>query len=347
MKAVFRVDSSPTIGVGHLLRCIVLALELQSIGYQIWFLSALCDQQFISLLEGYDFEVINISPAGDSLLGFYSRTETEEYDWESDSNQTLSVLLPLGKIDWLVVDHYMIDYRWHRSLRKLCSRILVLDDLANRRLHADLIVDPSPSSSESIYHNINQISGRVLLGPQYALLRKEFLEARKLISKNRVFRKIHVSFGGGDSCLLTSNICHKLCSMDPNVTIEAVVPYEIKSFSPSTRVNIHIKPESISLTMLECDLAVGSPGTMLWERFCLGLPTACFSTAENQIPILKHLESLGYILYLGDPSLFDAKGLSRLSDWINNTVNNDLRMYLMDKVDGKGGSRIALAMAKI
>ena len=46
-----------------------------------------------------------------------------------------------GPCDWLVVDHYLLGAAWHSAARRAARRIMVIDDLANRALDCDLLLD--------------------------------------------------------------------------------------------------------------------------------------------------------------------------------------------------------------
>ena len=42
--------------------------------------------------------------------------------------------------------------------------------------------------------------------------------------------------------------------------------------------------------MSKCQIALGSPGMLTWERACLGLPSIQIGTADYQNPVMKKLE---------------------------------------------------------
>ena len=74
-----------------------------------------------------------------------------------------------------MVDHYSLDERWESTLRPLVSRILVFDDLANRRHDCDVLLDQNlHDSPESRYAGLVGAHTRVFVGPRYAMLRPEF-----------------------------------------------------------------------------------------------------------------------------------------------------------------------------
>ena len=52
-----------------------------------------------------------------------------------------------GSVDWLVVDHYALDARWEAELRSAAGRLLVIDDLADRRHDCDVLLDATTFAS--------------------------------------------------------------------------------------------------------------------------------------------------------------------------------------------------------
>ena len=45
------------------------------------------------------------------------------------------------KVDWLIVDHYFLDYKWELELKKHVEAVLVIDDLANRKHDCNILLD--------------------------------------------------------------------------------------------------------------------------------------------------------------------------------------------------------------
>ena len=52
--------------------------------------------------------------------------------------------------------------------------------------------------------------------------------------------------------------------------------------------------------MAKADLAMGAGGTAVWERFCMGLPSVCIATADNQRQQLTDLQDAGLLIATTD-----------------------------------------------
>jgi spore coat polysaccharide biosynthesis predicted glycosyltransferase SpsG len=70
----------------------------------------------------------------------------------------------------------------------------------------------------------------------------------------------------------------------------------IENYAKDRGIKVIINAENMSELMFEADLAIGAGGSTSWERWCLGLPTLLFVTAENQRVAAQNLEHLGAVI---------------------------------------------------
>ena len=82
-------------------------------------------------------------------------------------------------------------------LRPYVGKIMVIDDLADRSHDCDLLLDQNLYQKlETRYDNLVSDSCQKLLGPRYALLRPEFVVARKNPrQRNGQVRRVLIFFG--------------------------------------------------------------------------------------------------------------------------------------------------------
>lgn len=57
-----------------------------------------------------------------------------------DVEQTMEILKQ-ETVDLLIIDHYAIDERWERYFKGISKKIMVIDDLADRKHDCDLLLD--------------------------------------------------------------------------------------------------------------------------------------------------------------------------------------------------------------
>ena len=187
MNIVFRVDSSIEIGTGHVMRCLTLADELKKQYSNILFICRDFDGHLKGLINEKGYSVVLLPDFkfffkdSNDFSGYYNWLSSL---WQQDANETINIIKN-NKLDWLIVDHYGIDYRWHNKLRDLTKRIMVIDDLADRKLDCDLLLDQTYGRKKQDYFELIPNDCQMLLGAKYALLRPEFALFRSSAIKKR------------------------------------------------------------------------------------------------------------------------------------------------------------------
>lgn len=338
---VFRTDSSVGIGTGHIMRCLTLAKELHSKGCTVAFICRQLAGNIVELVTRQGYTVFYLDDAG------------EDWDWKIDALKTAKVLEQEGyKPDWLIVDHYGLDYRWERYLRPLAKKILVIDDLANRQHDCDILLDQNIyPDMEQRYKMLVPKHCKLLLGPKNALLRKEFRDARNRSGlRDGSIRRILICFGGSDPTGETVRALKAVQGLaGRNFAIDVVIgqanPHqdEIEFLcSNMTNTALYYQADNMAELMSVSDLALGAGGTMTWERCCLGLPTIVIAIAENQESIASYCAKEGVISYLGLSSFVT---IQTIIDALRCLLNNpDLLINMSEKaaslVDGNGVFRV-------
>lgn len=226
-------------------------------------------------------------------------------DWQTDAADTLRVI---GQevFDYLVVDHYAIDRRWERLLRPHCCRLMVIDDLADRRHDCDLLLDQNLGRAREDYASLVPAGATLLLGPAYALLRPEFAALRTLSLSRREAPEsaaLLVTMGGVDKNNVTADVLKVLASIElpESLRIEVVLgphaPHlsEVRALAAEMPrpARVFAGDADMARLMAECDLAIGAAGSTAWERCCLGLPSLQYVLADNQRSIATALEMAG------------------------------------------------------
>jgi len=354
-RILFRADASSEMGAGHVMRCLALAGELARRGGEVHFACRPFSGNLNELIHSSGYHLHELTPPRDGGGERYAAWLGA--GWGEDAKESATVAAVLGGVDWLVVDHYALDARWHRALRGNCRRTLVIDDLADRKYDCDILLDMTLGRQAAEY--AERLSGRcrILVGAEYSLLRPQFSDHRERALRRRGVERgverVLVSMGGGDPFNATGLALEALAPfrIAVDVVLGGQAPHADRVAAQAARmgeqVRVHRQVEDMAALMVEADLAVGTPGTTSWERCCLGLPSLLIITEENQATIAAALDRAGAAWSLG--------WLKEVSvEWLTSAVEGmiadaEARRQMAEiaarVTDGGGAARVAEAMA--
>ena len=309
LTVIFRTDASLDIGTGHVMRCLTLALGLLEKGASVSFLCREHEGNLIDLIRSHGF-VVHALP----LLSQDDDTEENPLDpahalwlgcnWQIDVEHCNAVLN--DPVDWIIIDHYALDFRWETAMRDKCQKMMCIDDLADRVHECDLLLDQNLGRTEDDYVELVSSGTKLLLGPQYALLRQEFADWREASLNARIqpqLRHLLVTMGGVDNANVTEVILNTIDQVQP-IDLECITvilgphaPWldNVKKLASemSASVTLLSSVNNMAELMAQCDLAIGAGGTTTWERCSLGIPTVLISLAENQNYISREVGKAG------------------------------------------------------
>lgn len=315
LRVAFRTDASVQIGTGHVMRCLALADALRQSGAECRFICRPHDGHLLELIRQRGHSAVSLPKLDvplDQLLMITAHSTWLGTDWANDAEQT-RFALGGDTVDWLVVDHYAIEQRWEEALRPCYQRLLVIDDLADRRHSCDLLVDQNLGRLAEDYCDLVPAEATLLIGPQYAMLRPEFAQLRsESLARRSVAEMKHllITMGGVDKDNATEHVLQalNLCDLPKDLQISVVMG----SYAPwlenvraqadcmhcSTQVLVGVS--DMAQLMSESDLAIGAAGGTAWERCCLGVPSVVLVLAENQLEGAKAFKAQGAAVYVQD-----------------------------------------------
>lgn len=345
LDVVFRLDASSSIGTGHMVRCVALADAIRALGARVRFV--------LGREPG--------SPIDRLLRDGHAVHEIPSLDAQGASADASATAALLGAAPAVVVvDHYRLDAAWHRVMRTWARGIVVIDDLADRELDCDLLVDQNyDNPAHARYAHLTPRSARRLIGPRFALLRDQFARARDGLRRaaDAQVRSVLVSMGGSDPGGHTQGIVEALARAPSRLDRIDVV---VGSANPRTAqleaatrdlpaVRVQREVSDMARLMATSDLAVTAGGGTTWERFCLGLPSVTVAIADNQLASCEALAAAGLHEYVGDArALGDALPVAVVDAVERLAADPARRVELarrgMELVDGRGCERVAGAI---
>lgn len=354
MRVAIRVDLSVPMGLGHARRCQSLAFALRDSGAQILFVSRPMDLDSRAVLSRpfYDVRLLE-RPAG-----AYERIDQAApqhaswagVSWEQDANDTIAALRG-WQPDWLVIDHYSFDSRWHTSVRHaLGCRILVVDDLADRDLDADILVDHNWCDDHRLKYGSHATRvSRLLGGPRFALLGPDYATTQPYSFRPEV-ESIGIFMGGTDAARLSETAlaaCRRIAGFSGTIEVATTSSNpnlrrlrECCAVSPGT--TLLVDQPSLAGFFARHDLQIGAGGGATWERCCMGAPSIAVIGAANQVPVLRPLSGLGVLLAVESENANAPMLAGYVGELIESpATRHDLGVSARNMVDGLGSTRVA------
>jgi len=329
-----RCDASEQWGMGNLMRCRALAQALHDEGVEMAMVGPGMDMQ----------------QAGDSKLFHHWFPMPWQEHAVDNAKQLLALSLEL-KAKVLVVDDPRANEAFQQVVYAAQIPWLQFDGTATQPIWANWVLNALPHTKASAYAEVvRNPSAQLLLGPQFAVLRKEFANAaQQQVHKNDGLRVL-VTFGGGDdrgaiawclnalSPLLENNI--QLCVISGLANPRNAHNLSLVQAMPPGSVDYCIQPEEPWSLMAAADLAVMASGTTVHEVNVFKLPTVLMSLVENQHkPGQAWAEALG-TTYLGDWAKISAHTLLTAVQALVHQLQA-ATVQVPSLVDGLGASRVA------
>jgi UDP-2,4-diacetamido-2,4,6-trideoxy-beta-L-altropyranose hydrolase len=256
----------------------------------------------------------------------------------------------------VVLDGYDFDLDYQRSLRADGCRIMVIDDMVRLPHYETDILLNQNLGAEHLDYNLNS-DATLLLGPQYALLRREFIVWRsRLHTVPETARKILVTLGGSDPENVTLKVIKALRHLEVSRLQIRVVggpdnPHldELRDAAAAFpgRLELLTYVADMAPLMAWADMAVTGAGSTCWELACVGLPAVAIVIAQNQRVVADGLGAAGVILNLG---WHEETSTERIASNVESLLYSAFRRLRMSQqgrvlVDGKGADRSAAALS--
>lgn len=335
MNTLFVANGSSDIGMGHVIRCQSLLQTLALRSHRcFWAMKGLPGAP-VDRAAGTGAEVIRLHPA---LL--------PDEAWKT----VLAYAKDLG-IDFLVSDDYDTVHRHFQAALGAGLRLLILDDIADREYSGDLLLNQNATDG-GIYRGKADRVGRLLLGPEFALLRPEFSVLAEVPDARNRPERVLITMGGADRYNLTHDALAALQDMD--VSIDVVMgPYYAHEVSLGPllngRVTIHRNVTSLLPLMQAAGWMVCSAGSTVWEGCRAGLPMVVVQTVKNQDQVAARIVSSHAAIFLGHRDTVTQSNFRMASEKLVEDVCLRMQLSLAGRrlVDGRGAERVAAAMEKV
>jgi spore coat polysaccharide biosynthesis predicted glycosyltransferase SpsG len=329
-------DAGPTLGIGHLMRCIALAEEFRSRGFEVRFAADVADVPWAAgQLTARGFAVVEPA-AYDDVAGLVAQVAAEDPDV-------------------VVLDSYLRPLEAYAALRPAGSVLLALVDGDPAGREADVLLDQNIGAERDTWPL--PAGATRLAGLDHALMRDELLAARPAAPRSEAEARprVFTFFGGTDAFGAAPVLAAALIATGKPfaATVVAATPdlaAAVMALEPADGQSFDVIGPSDRLAeqVADADLVVSAAGTSSWELCCLGAAAALVCVADNQVESYGRAVDLGVVAGAGlltdlrdDPT----PAVDVLHDLLADPAPRDqLRRRAWHAVDGLGRTRVVDAV---
>ncbi len=264
---LFRADSSSTIGTGHIMRDLVLAQKYAKKGAKVIFAVRELDGNINHKIDEAGFQRVRV---------------------KGNSKKELVTLIKKLSIDLLVIDHYGINAKKEKYIKKKTGvKILSFDDTYEKH-HCDILLNHNIYADAQKYKSLVPSECELRCGQKYTLLRDEFLKVKKE-------KTVLIAMGGADTAELNIKIL-KILNFFQYIKVNVVTTTANKNLSKLQKyiknkhwITLHINTSHLAKLIKESDFAIVTPSVILNEVYAMQLPFIAVQTAENQADMATYL----------------------------------------------------------
>jgi spore coat polysaccharide biosynthesis predicted glycosyltransferase SpsG len=334
MRAGFRCDAGPLLGVGHLIRCLALAEELLARGVEV---------VFIGSVEGSEWARSQLGARG---LRLVPAERTPEGLAEQAARR-------LG-LDAVIIDSYALGPEYGEALRDAGLTVLAIVD-GEPGQRADLYLDQNLGAEDA---DVALPPGAVrLAGARFALLRDSVRAHRVPLPRpaRTGAPRLLCFFGGTDAAGAAVTVTQLAISTgEPfDATVVAASTETERALNalplrPGQSVTPIAPTDRLPALAAQADAAVIAAGGSTWEMLGLGVPVALLWVAENQRQAYANVVSRGLAVGLGSLAELSRDPAEARRGLRTLLADADVRAVLAERgaalVDGRGRERVASAL---
>lgn len=279
MKIGIRADGGTFIGMGHIMRTLVLAKELSKC-HETFYVCRIDEP----LTNKYKIGIDKVKAEGFKVK--YVRENNILEDIRSVS------------ADLLITDSYEVDENYFNETKKIFHKTAYIDDMNLYYFNVDYLINQNVDGTDLKY-KVNKDT-KLLIGPQYVMLRDEFRnKQQKIISRN--VENIMITVGGADAFNVTETLIDYVKDLEYNFHIIIGPSFKKDDYVKryKSKKMIFYYNANMYEIMQKCDIAISASGSTLYEFAASGVPVLSIILADNQKGIASKMENLGVTINLG------------------------------------------------
>lgn len=341
---LFRVDATHEMGIGHVMRCLVIAEAWmkKDLG-PVYFISSSLNDKMKSLVEKANIKLCTI--------------QCNDPGSTEDALATIELIRKLNS-DWVVVDGYQFNHQYQECLKNHNVKFLFFDDFGHCDHYvADIVLNRGFFANQVDYTNREPYT-KLLLGHTYSLIRNDFIDAASEKERDaKQVGKILVTIGGSDPKNVTVRVLEALDRLEQDLSIKVILgplyrdQEELmkRSYAENHQVEmIHFTNRIVDYYKW-ADVAITAGGNSLYEMLYMGLPTITIKTASNQNAVKIISEEYQATFYVGDEQQLSTELLEEKTRFFlnNTTFREEIARAAEKLIDGLGVQRVINEMIEV
>jgi UDP-2,4-diacetamido-2,4,6-trideoxy-beta-L-altropyranose hydrolase len=283
---LIRADADHQTGFGHVMRCIALGQEWRAAGGSVSFASRSLPGSIANRLEEEGMRWLALP---------------DTFEAVGDAERFLQLADRAGAVA-LVADGYHLDSAWQQRVAASPQPLLLIDDEAQLdQYHATALLNQNLIDASIAY--AGKFAGKLLAGPAFALLRREFLERRPTRGVNDVAavrpQRLLVTLGGSEAAVITRLVLDAIQTL-PCGAFEVTCLSGIDGLAGAyPQITVLPYARDMPAMMANSDLAICAGGSTNWEMCFFGIPRLVIALAGNQCGIAEALHARTACRHLG------------------------------------------------
>ena len=297
MKAYIRTNFNSKIGIGHIIRSTRLASEMRKKGIDCTFVfDKFCPENLVNFKKKFLYN------------------NSKKFNSEINDAKLFCKFIKKDKQTYVIVDDYRIGEKWQRYVSKYFKKIITFDDLEDRKLFADVIINYNPKNIIFSKYDLSRNKKRkcnFLISPKFNVISKHLLTKNYNFLKNKFYITFYI--GGGSNQNTFYNLLNSLAKKINNyhnIKILVIIgPLSINKNLIEKLSNKYKCVEAVSgynnlyYIIKNTKIFIGTSGTTIFETAYLKTPTVLFKMSENQKTDIFSLEKIGHYFFLNSRDL--------------------------------------------
>lgn len=310
MKIFIRADGGKSIGMGHVMRMLVLASEFRKRNQVVF----LCRND---KSNKYDAGIQKVKEDGFEVL-------------EISDNDIIENIIKIQKqynADILITDSYEVNEEYFNNLKPYFKLTGYVDDVNKCYMNVDFIINQNINAKKLDYSKTTKECTSLFLGLQYCMIREEFKIACKDKAEKESVEDILLTVGGMDDSNNTMKILRNLKTLKERIHVvlgnafNKSVINEVYKFSEEYKNIFLYENANMSELMKKCDIAVSASGSTIYELCAMNVPSIGIIIADNQRDVAKLMKEEKIILDAIDIQELES---NRILELVKLLINNSI-----------------------